>query len=235
MPSDTIAAPGPCPFQAATGSGAAGDSNANRPNANRPGTNRPGVNESGLDQRGLGVLDGVEEQPPSPHTDRWHADRWHADRRHADRWRQDRPKLPESTLAARLAAASDLVPIAHLLKAGMAGDADAEYLAGLRYLNGRGVPKDIWLAARLIEDAARAGAVGAIHTLGILRFAGIGVARDIVEAYRCLAAATAAGYPGAGANFAVVARWLDDGERAIALARQPQFMAAPFRLGGCRA
>ncbi|MFN0044046.1 MAG: hypothetical protein ACKVSF_12620 [Alphaproteobacteria bacterium] len=143
--------------------------------------------------------------------------------------------MQSDTIAARLSAASDLVPIAHLLKAGMAGDGNAKYLAGLRYLNGRGVPKDVWRAARLIEDAARAGAIGAIHTLGILHFAGIGVARDIVEAYRCLAAASDAGYPGAGANFALAARWLSDGERAAALARQPRFMAAPFQLEGYRA
>lgn len=209
MPSDTIAAPGPCPFQSATGSGAPGD----------PSAHRPGVDEPGLDQRGLAAPDVVEGHSPRRHVDRWRVDRWCGDRWRGDRRRGDRWELAESTLAARLTAACDLVPIAHLLKAGMVGDADAKYLAGLRYLEGRGVPKDVWLAARLIEDAARAGAVGAIHTLGILRFVGIGVARDIVEAYLCLTAATDAGYPGAGANFAMVARWLNDGERAAALAR----------------
>jgi TPR repeat protein len=114
----------------------------------------------------------------------------------------------------------DIVPLPQLSTAAEAGDPGAMYLIGLRYLEGRGVAKDVWQGARHIETAAQAGVMGAVFTLGILRFAGLGVARDLGEAYRWLTVAAQVGYPGAEENLQMVARWLDQDERDCALGKK---------------
>ncbi|MBM3540549.1 MAG: sel1 repeat family protein [Alphaproteobacteria bacterium] len=115
---------------------------------------------------------------------------------------------------------SDVLPLLHLMAAAEAGDPGAMYFVGLRFLEGRGVAKDVWHGARFIETAANAGVIGASFTLGILRFAGLGVARDLAAAYRWLTDAARVGYPGAEENLQMVARWLDQDERAAALGKK---------------
>ena len=119
----------------------------------------------------------------------------------------------QNDLPRRQGVEHDIVPLPQLSAAADTGDPGAMYLIGLRYLEGRGVAKDVWQGARYIEAAAQGGVLGAVFTLGILRFAGLGVARDLGEAYRWLTIAARVGYPGAEENLQMVARWLDQDER----------------------
>ena len=66
------------------------------------------------------------------------------------------------------------------------GDADAQYLLGLRYDLGQGVPQDLAEAAMWYRRAAAQGNARAQSNLGVIYFMGKGVRRDHGEAARWL-------------------------------------------------
>ncbi|NIX78155.1 SEL1-like repeat protein [Microvirga terricola] len=67
---------------------------------------------------------------------------------------------------------------ASLISAASSGDATAIYEIAARAMEGRGIPQDMALAARLYERAAQAGFVPAQERLAMLHDKGLGVARD---------------------------------------------------------
>jgi localization factor PodJL len=83
-----------------------------------------------------------------------------------------------------MAAVGDL-PIglpATLRQAALAGEPSAAYEVATRSIDGRGIPRDLALAARLLERAAQAGLVPAQARLGNLYEKGLGVPRDLTVA-----------------------------------------------------
>ncbi|HEX5867016.1 MAG TPA: tetratricopeptide repeat protein, partial [Beijerinckiaceae bacterium] len=83
-----------------------------------------------------------------------------------------------------IAAVGDL-PIglpATLRQAALAGEPSAAYEVATRSIDGRGIPRDLALAARLLERAAQAGLVPAQARLGNLYEKGLGVPRDLTVA-----------------------------------------------------
>lgn len=90
------------------------------------------------------------------------------------------PDRPVPAIAAADLPAS--ITPAGLRQAALAGDAAALYELGLRSLEGRGVAKDVKLAARLLEKAASQGSGPAQYRTGSLYEKGTGVARDLEAA-----------------------------------------------------
>ncbi|MFC5478190.1 tetratricopeptide repeat protein [Massilia suwonensis] len=76
-------------------------------------------------------------------------------------------------------------------------NAQAAYQQALGYRNGTGVAPDAAQAARLMEQAARAGLPQAMFTLSNMLAAGEGVPRDEAAARRWLEQAAEAGHPAA--------------------------------------
>jgi TPR repeat protein len=74
-----------------------------------------------------------------------------------------------------------------------AGDARAQYLLGLCYRQGKGVPPDPATAARWFEKAAAAGDVDAQSALGTMYLIGEGVTPEPERAFGLLSTAAAAG------------------------------------------
>ena len=64
------------------------------------------------------------------------------------------------------------------------GSADAEYLLGTLYLEGKGVTKSPGEAARWFRNAAEQGHAGAEYSLGTLYAGGLGVGKSPAEAAR---------------------------------------------------
>jgi hypothetical protein len=65
------------------------------------------------------------------------------------------------------------------------GNADAEYVLGLRYATGKGVPEDDKAAAEWYLKAARQGHAHAQYNIGCLYDKGKGVAQDHKAAFAC--------------------------------------------------
>jgi TPR repeat protein len=75
-------------------------------------------------------------------------------------------------------------------KAAEQGDTDAQYMLGILYSNGQGVPQDYVQAVLWYRKAAEQGNAQAQRMLGTAYGAGRGVPRDFAEAYFWLDVAT---------------------------------------------
>ena len=73
------------------------------------------------------------------------------------------------------------------------GDADAQWLMGVRYHDGTGVPQDDSMAMQWFLRAAEQGQVDAQAHLGAYYWAGRGVSQDLIKAYMWSAIALARG------------------------------------------
>lgn len=100
-------------------------------------------------------------------------------------------------LALLAGAAQAAEPAPALMARAQAGDAQAAYRLGLMVRNGDGVPRDAALAARWMEQAARAQLPQAMFTLSNMLAAGEGVARDGQAARFWLEQAAGMGHPAA--------------------------------------
>ncbi|MDF1839560.1 MAG: tetratricopeptide repeat protein, partial [Planctomycetota bacterium] len=85
-----------------------------------------------------------------------------------------------------------------------AGDAKAQYLVGLMYDEGQGVPEDRVEAARWYRLSADQGNAAAQSNLGLLYFRGHGVERSKDEAARWFGRAAAQGFAPAVSNLALM-------------------------------
>jgi TPR repeat protein len=63
------------------------------------------------------------------------------------------------------------------------GSADAQFILGVMYENGDGVPQDFPEAVKWCRKAAEQGDVDAMRNLGIFYFKGKGVPQDYVQSY----------------------------------------------------
>ena len=66
------------------------------------------------------------------------------------------------------------------------GDAEMQYMFGVWFLHGEGVPSDKGKALKLLAAAAEQGHVGASALLGRMHISGDTVAKDMVKGYRLL-------------------------------------------------
>ncbi|MGH6946370.1 MAG: protein kinase domain-containing protein [Kiloniellales bacterium] len=94
--------------------------------------------------------------------------------------------------------------IDYLLRVAEAGDLDAQTELGLRYYQGRDLPKDYEASARWNRMAAEGGDARAQSNLGILYMQGHGVRRDEAEAVRWFRASAEQGHPQAQFNLGVL-------------------------------
>jgi localization factor PodJL len=85
-----------------------------------------------------------------------------------------------------------------------AGKADAQYEVGIRFAEGRGVPKDLQNAALWLERAARQGLPPAQYRYGRLAEKGDGMQKDVATARRYYEQAAAAGNVQAMHNLGVL-------------------------------
>lgn len=76
-----------------------------------------------------------------------------------------------------------------------AGDAQAQYALGSRYLTGKGVERDEDAAATWFERAAQGGHAGAQYLLGASYYTGDGRARNDARAFSWLTKAAGQGHP----------------------------------------
>jgi TPR repeat protein len=83
-----------------------------------------------------------------------------------------------------------------------AGDPEAEFLVGLLYANGRGVPMDFARAADWYRLAAEQGYPPAQNNLGVLYLNGDGVPHEHAEAFKWFSLAATRGLPLAQSNLA---------------------------------
>ena len=109
---------------------------------------------------------------------------------------------------------------ANLREAALAGDPAAVYEVASRAFDGRGVPRDPALAARLFEGAAKAGFIPAQARIGNLYEKGQGVARDLVAARSWYERAGISGNARAMHNLAVLFAEGIDGKPDFASAQR---------------
>lgn len=98
-----------------------------------------------------------------------------------------------------------------------AAPADQDYLRGLAYRNGDGVPRDAALAVRCLTRAAERGVPAAMFILSHMLLEGEGAPRDAPGARRWLEAAAQAEYPEALQEMAMAER---DPARSAELLRE---------------
>ena len=79
-------------------------------------------------------------------------------------------------------AGCDYANVGSCLAAAQKGDAEAEKLLGLMYINGQGVVKDYRQAAKWFVKSARKGNVSALYNLGVMYSKGDGLAKDYKKA-----------------------------------------------------
>ncbi len=80
------------------------------------------------------------------------------------------------------------------------GDADAQFLLGVMYANGRGVAQNDQEAVKWYRLAAEQGDATAQSNLGVMYFNGEGVAQNDQRAYLWFSVAAAQGLPDAASN-----------------------------------
>lgn len=76
------------------------------------------------------------------------------------------------------------------------GNADAEFMLGVMYFYGKGVPRNDGLAAIWFSKAADKGHAGAQLAYGSLHVRGIGVSQNLSAAYKWLSLAASSGITG---------------------------------------
>ncbi len=86
--------------------------------------------------------------------------------------------------------------LGELLPLSERGDAEAEFMLGVMYYYGRGVPRDDGLAAVWFFKAARKGSASGQLAFGSLYIRGTGVRRNLGQAYLWLTLAAESGVPG---------------------------------------
>ena len=96
------------------------------------------------------------------------------------------------------AALSEFAPLAEQ------GNAAAQTMLGIMYLQGQGVPPDLALAARWLRAAAAQGNAQAQYRLALMHLAGDGVAQDRAAAAALLRAAAEQGLAPAQVNLAAM-------------------------------
>ncbi len=79
----------------------------------------------------------------------------------------------------------------------LAGDADAQYNLGMKYLEGKGVPRDYTEAVNLLQSAAMQGDARAQYELGSMYANGKGVEASFIYAHVWWNLAAASGHQGA--------------------------------------
>ena len=89
-------------------------------------------------------------------------------------------------------------------KAAEAGEAEAQYILGMLYLNGNGVPADLTAAADWIEKAAHNDHAASQFQLGVMYSTGQGVPKDLPQAIAWYELAAQLGHPPAQYNLAVM-------------------------------
>jgi len=108
-----------------------------------------------------------------------------------------------------------------LRKAASEGDAAAQFIIGVRYLEGKGTEPDLTKAAEWLERAARTGLAPAQYRLAALYERGLGVDKDLDRARSWYAAAaergnikamhnlavSVSGRDGKAPNYALAAKW----------------------------
>ncbi len=87
------------------------------------------------------------------------------------------------------------------------GNADAQYILGVMYERGDGVPRDYVEAVRLYRLAAEQGHANAQTALGTMYFTGDGVPQDDVEAVRLYRLAAEQGHANAQFNLGNMYRY----------------------------
>ncbi len=85
-----------------------------------------------------------------------------------------------------------------------AGHHDAQYLIGMMYFNGRGIPRDVELGCTWVERAAQNGYARAQMQLAVLYSVGQGKPKDFAEAVRWYERAARGGLALAQYNLAVM-------------------------------
>lgn len=84
------------------------------------------------------------------------------------------------------------------------GDAEAQYIIGLMYKDGKGVQKDIKKAAEWFEKAAAQGNADSQNHIGIMYYLGYGVQKDIKKAIEWFEKAAVQGHSNAQFNLGVM-------------------------------
>ena len=108
----------------------------------------------------------------------------------------EKPAGTTTKTAVSAATAKDLTPeekFSETKREAEAGDADAQFLLGARYINGMGVPKDSIKAVEWWQKAAAQGHADAQFLLGLMYADGEGVPQDSVKAVEWLQKAAAQG------------------------------------------
>lgn len=72
----------------------------------------------------------------------------------------------------------------HFLKAGNAGNVNAQTNIGIMFYYGKGKPQNYAESMRWFNKAAMQGNAFAMFNMGVMFYEGQGVARDLVEAYK---------------------------------------------------
>jgi TPR repeat protein len=88
------------------------------------------------------------------------------------------------------------------------GKGRAQFLLGLAYAKGEGVPQDLALAAKWYQKAGTQGDPNAQNNLGVLYVQGTGIGLNPVAAYACFSLAARGGVQGAAGNRDQLARIL---------------------------
>ena len=97
------------------------------------------------------------------------------------------------------------------------GDAVAQYVLGLMYDNGQGVPKDDAEAVKWYRLAADQGYALPQFNLGLKYFNGEGVPKDLVQAHAWWNIAGASGDEDAKKNLAIVEKQMTSEQKAEAM------------------
>jgi len=114
------------------------------------------------------------------------------------------PVFPQDEPPTTGATREVLDDIPDVMKEAEQGNAYAQYILGLLYTNGEGVPQDYKEAVRLYRAAAEQGHAGAQKSLGDMYDDGSGVSQDYKEAVRWWRAAAEQGHAGAQNNLGVM-------------------------------
>lgn len=114
------------------------------------------------------------------------------------------------------------------------GDPRAEFMLGVMYFHGRGVPGNDAFAAVWFHKAAAQGHPGAQLAYGSLHIRGVGVAQDLTRAYMWLSLAADSGVPGLRQQAVLLrgdaARLMNPARIAEARARARKWQPTPARL-----
>jgi len=105
-------------------------------------------------------------------------------------------------------------------RSGNVGNAAAQYDLAARYLEGRGVSRDLKLAAEFFEKSAAQGFAQAQYRLGSMYEKGVGVERDFGRARKYYVSAAEAGNARAMHNLAVLSAEGNDGKPDYATASE---------------